>query len=181
MTDGYARADKTPTSRSFLLLQRADLVRLRDLAVTDRQQFFEANPAWSMYRDRVICTALCQGAALHYVTGTTGINDFDVYTFFAADPERRWYAKRIKAVDFGSPKFGTSEVSPEGFVGRRVDLMARSLDVPVGADPVQALHGYLRTRQTTTAKFLAAKAVVLLEPAHLLGTVAWPEKGCRPS
>jgi hypothetical protein len=44
-------------------------------------------PAGAVYDKRVIAVALCQGAALHYVDGKTGVKDFDVFTFYAAHPE----------------------------------------------------------------------------------------------
>ena len=115
--------------------------------------------------------ALCQGAALHYVGGKVGIQDFDVYTFYAAHPKRPWYAKRRRVYDFGDPKFGRSPDKPH-FVGRRVDLMGRGLDCAPDADPVGALVRYLREPRTKTARFLAAKAVVLLDPPHT-GRVIW--------
>jgi hypothetical protein len=79
-----------------------------------------------------------------------GINDLDVYTFFAAHPDRSWYAKRIKTVDYGDPKFGRSEISSVEFVGRRVDLMARALNVPPGTDVTEALITYLDAPRTGT-------------------------------
>lgn len=119
-------------------------------------------------------TALCQGAALHHLRGDVGVNDFDVYTFYSSHPSRQWYAKRIKKVDFGDPKFGRSEVCPANFTGRRVDLMGRGLDVPLGTEIDEALVGYLRAGKTATARELAQKAVVLLEPT--LGVVIWPHQ-----
>jgi len=97
-------------------------------------------PDWGLYyARRVIATALCQGAALHYLhpRARIGINDFDVYTFYAAHPRKRWYAKRIQSVDFGDPTFGQSVDHPE-FVGRRVDLMGRGIDIGAREDPADA-------------------------------------------
>jgi hypothetical protein len=36
------------------------------------------------------------------------------------------------------------------------------------------LRAYLEAGRTRTARELAARAVVLLRPAHLLGTIVWP-------
>jgi len=118
-----------------------------------------------------MCVALCQGAALHYLDRTTGINDFDVYTFYRRHPAKDWYGRRIKRRDFGDPKFGQSLDRPE-FVGRRVDCCARSIDVASREDVETALRRYLREGRTKTATLLAAKAVVLLEPN--CGRVVWP-------
>ncbi len=166
---------KDLSSRSYAPIEHADLLHLLQLARADREAFFAKRPDWSrFYADRVLCTALCQGAALHYVKGKVGINDFDVYTFYAAHPERHWYAKRIQPVDFGDPKFGRSQVTKPNFVGRRVDLMGRALPVPPGSEPIPALRDYLASGKTDTARELAQKAVVLLEPPDLMATVAWP-------
>jgi hypothetical protein len=164
-----------PGKRSFRTITREDLLRLAALARLDRQSFFERYPEWRrQYADRFLGSALCQGAALHYLRGEVGINDFDVYSFFAASRNRPWYAKRIKSVDFGAPKFGRSEVSPPTFVGRRVDLMSRALDVSPSCDIVEAVRSYLERSHTRTAKELARKAVVLLEPIDQIGAIIWP-------
>jgi hypothetical protein len=131
-----------PRQRSYLPITHADLARLLALAQQDRRQFFARNPGWApYYADRILGTALCQGAAWHYVRGEVGINDFDVYTFYAANPARTWYAKRIARLDFGNPKFGCSEISSRGYIGRRVDLLGRALNVPVGSDLAESLRG----------------------------------------
>jgi hypothetical protein len=56
-----------------------------------------------------------------------------------------------------------------------VDLLGRSLDVPAHADPVTVLRDYLRAARTASARELAKKAVILLYPGRLAGTVIWPE------
>lgn len=147
--------------------------RLLALAQQDRRQFFARNPGWAQYYvDRILGTALCQGAACHYVRGDVGINDFDVYTFYAANPERTWYAKRIARLDFGSAKFGCSEVSGRSCLGRRVDLLGRALNVPSGADLTESLRAFLKSPKTGTSWELRKKAVVLLEPR--MGEIVWP-------
>ena len=67
-----------------------------------------------------------------------------------------------------------SEISPPNYIGRRVDLMGRALDVAPDTDVVEALTSYLKSGKTETARELADKAVVLLEPIDQLGTVVWP-------
>lgn len=164
-----------PGKRSFLMLSRSDLLRLAELARSDRKSFFARHPDWRRdYARRFLGSALCQGAALHYLRGDIGINDFDVYSFFSVNGNRPWYAKRIKSVDFGDPKFGRSEVSHSSFTGRRVDLMARALDVGSSCDIATAIRKYLANSNTRTAAELARKAVVLLEPTDRIGTVVWP-------
>lgn len=166
--------DGNPALLSHIPIDRCDLLRLLELARLDRAEFFERYPEWrARYADRVLGTALCQGAALHFLDPSAGINDFDVYTFYAENPDRKWYAKRLARADFGDPKFGYSEVTPPTFVGRRVDLLGRSLPVAWGSDLVVALRDWLASGETVTARELAKKAVIVLEPVERLGTIAW--------
>jgi hypothetical protein len=163
-----------PEGRSFARITQTDLDRLADLAAADRKAFFVAHPDWAAdYAHRYIATALCQGAALHFVNGDAGIQDFDVYSFYSANPDRRWYAKRNKPVDFGDPKFGRSLDRPD-FAGRRVDLMGRAIECATGESPIQCIRRWLAAGRTESAKFLAQKAVVLLDPGVARGTIVWP-------
>jgi len=166
-----------PEGRSFLTIVNDDLHRLAAIAKKDREDFFADHPDWSKhYKNRFICSALCQGAGMHYVSPSSGvgINDFDVYSFYSSNPNKRWYAKRLKQYDFGSPKFGQTIDRPM-FIGRRVDILGRSLPDPVDCDPLTALQKYLAGGLSETARFLAMKGVVLIEPTSLLGTVVWPQ------
>jgi hypothetical protein len=108
-----------PEGRSFERFTMDDLRHLLDIAKRDMQDFFE-RPDWGqLYADRVLCVTLCQGAALHYVSGTTGINDIDLYTFFRAHPQRPWYSNRLSIYYPGYDKFGRLEDKPD-WVGRRI-------------------------------------------------------------
>ena len=161
-------------SRSFERLTREDLVRLARIARLDREDLFARKPTYRALEERLICVALCQGAALHFVDGKNGVKDFDVWTFYAEHPQGPDYPwRRRKAVDFGSPKFGPSPDKP-GFTGRRGDLLGRSPEVAEDADPAVVLCDYLSQGRTETARRLAEKAVELLEPSDGLGDVIWP-------
>ena len=164
--------------RSFGTIGPHDLRRLARIARDDRRDFFKSHPKWARaYGKRFLCAALCQGAAQHYIDNTTGINDFDVYSFYSRNPRKQWYAKRIKAHDFHDAKFGKSKDKPD-FVGRRVDCMGRTIDVRKNEDILKSLQRYLMQGRTKTARLLALKAVILLEPS--CGKVVWPpEKGLR--
>ncbi|MCZ7546276.1 MAG: hypothetical protein M5R40_23340 [Anaerolineae bacterium] len=166
-----------PEARSYLPIEREDLIALAEIARRDREDYFQRKPAIAeLYAQRVLCIALCQGAALHFIDGETGINDFDVYTFYRVHPQKQWYPRRIKSYDFGNPKFGHSVDRPD-FSGRRVDCLGRAIDAGEGEDVVSALRRYLQAGKTKTARLLAAKAVVLLEP-HC-GTIVWPVEAER--
>ena len=158
--------------RSYRTIEIADLRRLASIARKDQVEFFDSYPKWAtLYSGREICIALCQGAALHYVDRSTGINDFDVYVFYRRHPYKNLYPKRIKFYDFGDAKFGKSQDKPN-FIGRRVDCLVRSIDAIENEDAEISIQRYLIGSKTETARLLAAKAVILLEPN--CGKVIWP-------
>jgi hypothetical protein len=119
---------------------------------------------------------LCQGAALHYVDHTNGVKDFDVWSFYAEHPDGPFSARWRGTADFGPSKFGRFPGDPLHYQGRRVDLMGRSLPVPLAADPASALKGYLSAPQTASSRALAAKAAVLIVPSDRAGETIWPER-----
>jgi hypothetical protein len=164
----------TDPARSYDRLLPADLRRLGEIAHLDREDLFARIPRYRPLQNQIIAVALCQGAALHYVNGTNGIKDLDVWTFYAEHPTITYPPRRpITPRDFGDPRFGQSPDFPH-YVGRKVDCLGRSIPVGFGGDPVSAIRKYLTDPKTKTASELARKAVVLIEPESMLGTVAWP-------
>ncbi len=153
------------------------LRRVAEIAEADRRDAFKRIPRLAAFRDRVLLTALCQGAALHFIDGVNGVKDLDVYTFYAEHPDVRFSEnRRRKMVDFGESELGRHpEDDREKFRGRHVDLMWRALDVPVDADPIDSVRQYLSRGRTTTAQRLAEKAVVVIDPGPLRGQVIWPD------
>jgi hypothetical protein len=113
--------------------------------------------------------------ALHYVDGENGVKDFDVFTFYAEDPVGLFPPRWLVNADFGPSLFGRYPPDPPRFAGRRVDLIGRSLPVAPDADPVEAVRAYLRRSATATARHLARKAIVGVEPVDLRGLIIWPE------
>lgn len=163
------------SERSYLPIDFNDLSRLAEIAKQDRISFFTAYPKWrNLYGNRLLCVTLCQGAALHYVDGKNGVKDFDVWTFYAENKEAQFPPRRRKAEDFGASKFGRWPGDRLHYTGRRVDLIGRSLPVNPDANPIEAVRAYLRMGQTNTARELAKKAVVIIEPEDLIGIVIWP-------
>ena len=104
-----------------------------------------------------------------------GIKDFDVWTFFREHPQKPFPYRRNKAWDFGDPRFGKTQ-GKEGFIGRRVDILGRSIKYEKKDDSIDALRRYLSTASTETARRLAQKAVILLSPHDKIGNVVWPMK-----
>jgi hypothetical protein len=82
--------------------------------------------------------------------------------------------RRVGRRDFGPSKFGRMPNDIRPYVGRRVDLVARSLPEQPNAHPVDALRRYLQRSRTASARALASKAVILIDPASLRGVAAWP-------
>lgn len=97
-----------------------------------------------------------------------------MYAFYAEHPTGMFPQRWRTEVDFGPSRFGSHPGDPDSFRGRRVDLLGRSLDVAPNADPVEAVRHYLAAGRTETARHLAGKAVVVLEPEPLRGQVIWP-------
>jgi hypothetical protein len=152
-----------------------DLARLSKLAAVDRADHFRRKPATGrLYAGRLIAVALCQGAALHYLDGKNGVKDFDVWSFYVEHPARPFPYRRRGRADFGDAKFGKSDDSPR-YVGRRVDLIGRSIPRADRSKPVQALRRYLQSGTSASARCLAQKAVVILDPPRLRGRIIWPE------
>jgi hypothetical protein len=170
----------TEAGRSFARIERGDLLRLAALAAECEDGLFRRNPRGAgRYAGRLLCRALCQGAALHYLDGTTGVKDFDVWSFYAALDNGPFPYRWRGTADYGPSRFGRYPGDPASFAGRRVDFLGRSLPTTPDADPVQALGGYLATARTATARALAVKAVVLIAPEAAAGTVCWPPQ--RPA
>ncbi len=161
-------------NRSLSPITLDDLARLGRIAREDRESFFARLPRYRALEDRVIAVALCQGAAAHFLDGKNGVKDFDVWTFYAAHPDATYPDRRRVARDFGDPKFGQT-LDQMRFVGRRVDLLGRSLKALPDSDPAEVLHTYLTERRTKSAKHLASKVVVLIEPTDREGQVVWPD------
>jgi hypothetical protein len=168
-------------NRSLARITKSDLQRLGRLALADQRAFFaRKRETGRLYARRLFAIALCQGAALHFLDRENGVKDFDVWCFYTANPERPFPPRRRSKMDFGNPKFGVTSDSPD-FVGRRVDVMGRSVPGAKPSNPIESLRSYLSSGSTMSARHLAAKAVVLIEPAFLRGTIVWPIRSARES
>lgn len=154
--------------RSFDHFGAEDLTRLAGLAEQDLQSFIARNPHHASLPERILLIALCQGAALHYLDGSNGVKDFDVWSFFADDGSSPRYPVRRRGIArYDGSRFSDST--------RRVDLLGRTISGATGADPVAEVQAYLRRPLTASARHLGKKGVVIASPTSLLGTVIWPE------
>lgn len=162
-------------NRSKEKINKADLKKLRELAYTDIEQFFERNPIYKRpYKGKEVLVALCQGAALHYIDGKNGVKDFDVW-FFYPRKESGLPFRRRGVADFGPSKFGRHPNTKPGYVGRTVDVLMRSEQCFSKQGPESGLARYLSKPKTKTAKLLGQKAVIGLYPENVFGRVLWPE------
>ena len=157
-------------------IRKKDLARLASIAREDREDLFERKSRWSsLYRNNVLCVTLAQGAALHYINGTNGVKDFDVWTFYHRQPGLRFpFDRRNASRDFMDTRFGFSPESPSHYSGTRIDLLCRDMECSVDESYIDAIHRYLRLGRTTSARYLAKKAMVVLEPEKDMGKVIWP-------
>lgn len=166
------------SARSRERITDADLVRLGAFALVDLAGLIERETTTGRrYHDRLLCIALCQGAALHYLDWAYGVKDFDVWSFFAAHPAGPFPFRRRVKCDFGRSKFSRHLADSPRFLGRRVDLGGRSLPVSPEADPVESVRSYLAAGLSETARRLSQRPVVVLWPAGLRGRVIWPLDG----
>ena len=86
---------------------KTDLRRLAALALGYFDDLFERKPnTGGRFRDRLLLLALCQGAALHYVDGSHGVKDFDVWGFFRGLPDVSFPPRGHGRRDFGRSRFG---------------------------------------------------------------------------
>ena len=179
------------SERSKARLTRRHLARLSTIAAEDRELFLTTHPT---FRDRVIAVVLAQGAATHYVTGTKGVKDLDVWTFFSLPPNYSRFPadKRHRHVDFGPSVFGRQlydfgkarheaerrrwQQWHDQHEGRRVDLMMRGLKAKPNADPAEAIRTWL-AGTAGSPRALREGAVVLIDPPDRRSEVVWrPER-----
>ena len=169
------------SERSLAVFDAGDLQRLSEIARKDLQRFIaNDHEASADFANKVLCVALCQGSALHQVNKTNRVKDIDVYTFFATDEGKLFPPRRpVMSYDFGPSKFGRHP-DDEGYIGRRVDCLGRSIAYTVGTSPVEALQDFLQKKPTRTAYLLAQKAVVIIDPVKHRGDVVWPKSVMIP-
>jgi hypothetical protein len=166
---------KSGSARSLVRIDSDDLLRLAELAAEVEARLFARKPQGAgRYAGRLLCRALCQGAALHYLDASNGVKDFDVWSFYASCSDGPFPYRWRGTADYGPSKFGRFPDDPPSFTGRRVDFLGRSLDVPLDAEPATVLRDYLSVARTASARALAKKAVVLIYPERLAGKVVWP-------
>jgi hypothetical protein len=162
-----------PEKRSFQQIEPDDLRRLAVLALADLDGLFRRKPRLdAAYRHGLLALTLCQGAAEHYLRPGRGVNDFDVWAFFRADPSCRFPYRRRGERDFGPSKFGHNP-DEVGFRGRRVDIIGRDIPASDGEEAAEAIHRYLATDRNKSPRLLAERPVIQIYPEPGLGRIIW--------
>lgn len=153
--------------RSYELLTPSDLERIASVAMRVLAGIFERAPIAGLYRDRMLLLAFAQGGALHYLDGTNGIKDLDVWAFFEAGAAKPFPHRRRWCADFGPSRFGRHPADA-GYGGRRLDLMGRSIDLADGESPQNAVRRWLASR-ALSAIALRQKPMFCLLPRSAFG------------
>lgn len=147
-----------------------ELHSLVGLAGLEEQEFFVRNPHLEpIYRDRLFCVALCQGAALQYLGRGYGVNDFDIHFFYLQNPAKPRLSRAIKHVTTDVGAFKNVEVD---FIRTLVPVSAMKGTISM----VEGLQKFLSLQPSANAKHLAAKAVVGLLPKEVFGSQIWPPR-----
>ena len=179
------------SKRSVVPITESDLRHLGDIAWECLEYRLGRNGNLHGFRERLVCIALCQGAALHYIDGKTGVKDFDVSAFFATANAPALGFRRGTVRESGLYKFGKHPDIPRrrGYRTRWCDFFMRAItpgDIEQAltktandseVDAVALVRGYLANRATCSSRLLARKAVVGLWPETVFGKVLWPIRG----
>jgi len=152
---------------SIQRIMRRDLDHLADIAQRDIENFFDRKPSMRRtYQKRLLCSALCQGAAIHFAQPKYGygVKDFDVWSFFVQTNRGTplgMFRRRATPVAFEKSRFRD----------KRIDLLWRTVGGSVD-DPVHTTRNWL-SGNSTSARHLSRKAVVMLDPPEYRGQTIW--------
>ncbi len=125
----------------------------------------------------LVAAALTQDAAAHRVDPAAGIGvrDLEVWLFYARRPGVKPVAARgvVQTYDFGPSSLGRRPDAPEGFAGRTVDVLARTIDAD-GTDAAAAVRAWVEFSKNASPQQLRTRPVVLVWPVERAGEVVWP-------
>jgi hypothetical protein len=153
------------SERSYERLTEADLRRLRQVTLDKIAMVVQSAPVAGLYRDRLIVLALCQGSAQHQIDGSHGIKDLDVWAFFRAGPQKPFPWRSLWHADFGLSHLGHNP-DDVGYLGRRIDIIGRSIPVDANETPLEAVRKWLGG-YSKSARLIAERPVIGLYPDML--------------
>lgn len=156
--------------RSYEALTNDDLGRLSAIAQNVLRDRVFRTPVGRQYKDRLILLALCQGAAQHHLDGAAGVKDFDVWAFFRGGIEKPFPWRARWRADFGPSRFGRHPAD-RGYLGRRVDVMGRSVPA-IGANGEDAVLAWLHGK-SKSARLLVKRPAIGLFPQALFAKPLW--------
>lgn len=160
--------------RTYEKLGVSDLQEMKCHALKELSRFYVkvGKPAgkYKVYKHKLIAICLCQGAAQHFVNGTTGIKDLDIWFFFKEDAN-------VKIPDIKNMRYSVDKLLKNLGV-KRIDFLKKSIKASVLSNsktqqPQDLLRAYLQHANTTTSKELAKKPVVGLYPEKIFGVIIW--------
>ena len=159
--------------RSLEPISLEDLRQLARVGLIELEGLYQRRPnTRENFSAKLFCLALCQGAALHYLDKRNGVKDFDVWAFYKRTGSAQFPYRWRGVADFGSSKFGQL-LGFEHYVGRKVDVLGRSIPVRRDDTPQQAIIRYFHDSKNATPRYLAQKACILLYPDEFLGAIVW--------
>ncbi len=173
-------SDAPRHARSFDPITSADMTRLAEIGERAFADVCRPGSRSSIYNGRLMILCLCQGAALHHKQSIEnvpepnrrGIADFDVWGFLNAHPERafpwRWRAER----DFGESHFGHLTVDARR-VGRKVDVIGRSIVIADGQSPIESVHRWLQGPGDSPFE-IRQRPVFVISAGPDFGRMIWP-------
>jgi len=175
-----AMGDASRSARSFEKIEKADLIRLGEIAVDVLKRELARLHGMSELDEysRIVNMCLCQGAAEHclnYESGKScGVNDFEVWAFFYPLEIFRFGNAEPVTADFGPSKFGRNPLDPKTFEGRRVNVFWRAIpeDGPA-LDPDGPVRHYFRKSRSATACELRKNPALKVWPDNQVGEVMW--------
>jgi hypothetical protein len=156
---------------------------LRDLGKRAIEKLIE-NPYGRKLHNLLQAVTLAQGAALHQAvqwdyasrylnTNEAGIKDIDIWMFFEAKNEKVFNPRWKKHFDFGKSRFGRNPQDPPEYIGRRIDLFGRSIEIKKNESVEDSILRWLQKPGRGSPFHLKQKAIIGLFPESTLGEVIW--------